>query len=76
MMRSNRRWAISIASSSGMFQLEVQIGDQLGAVCRVGIVEFVADFALAFGGLFQQGDGAGRVPSSDLSIRPWRWNRT
>ncbi len=40
--------------------LEVQLGDQVVAVARVGVVEFVADLPLAFGRFFQQGRGTRR----------------
>ena len=40
--------------------LEMQFGNQLGAVARVGVVELIADLPLAFGRFFQQGHGARR----------------
>ena len=43
------------------FLLEMQFGNQVGAVARVVLVELVADLPLAFGRFFQQGHGARRT---------------
>ena len=55
-----------------MVQLEVEIGNQLGAVDGIGVVELVADLALAVRSILSsKSDGAGRL-AGVASIKPLR----